>query len=82
MKLKSIALALSFIAVSSVTANEEVTVTETTVKVSENEVAVTTTNDAVVSVSTPEQETTPKKVEVAPEVISEVAPVNSEEITN
>lgn len=86
MKLKSITLALSFIAVSSVVANEDVVVNvgTTTVEVSAHEVDITTTTgneQVVISVSTPEQRDTTAEVTVTPEVTAEAA-ISTEEAAN
>jgi|GEM_PF-4432530 len=85
MKIKSIALALSFVAVSSVIANEDIIVnvgaTTVEVEVSAHEVDVTTTtneNEVVVSVSTPEQKEKAIVETTTPEVIVEEATVSTE----
>ena len=87
MKIKSIALALSFVAVSSVVANEDVIVhvgtTTVEVEVSAHEVDVTTitknNEEVMVSVSMPEQEMTTAEVTVTPAATEEVAAVSTEE---
>jgi hypothetical protein len=86
MKLKSIALALSFAGVLPVVANEDVTVqvgtTTVEVEVSSHEVDVTTTTNnnetIVVSISTPEQE----KISTEAATTDETATVSTEEVAN